>query len=180
MPRGGPPPCAWTSLGVKPHGSVLAHAWLRANRAHACSALPLGEASLLCPNGLAAARVSRGVCHGGGPFWGCPKGQNAARCSNTGKTVLWGRPCLALRPVRAIAFGQGVRGTALGGVRRGNAARFANTAKTVLWGSRGRAREGGRAGWGRGREEGWGGREGGRVRVRERESAGRSSSSSPA
>ena len=44
--------------------------WLRASRAHACSALPLGEAFLLCPTGLAAARVSRGVCHRGGPFLG--------------------------------------------------------------------------------------------------------------
>ena len=31
------------------------------------------------PQGLAAARVSRGVCHRGGPFLGCPKGQSAAR-----------------------------------------------------------------------------------------------------
>ena len=92
--------------------------WLRANGARACSALPLGESFLLCPKRLAAARVSRGVCHRGGPFFGgCPKGQNAARFANTAKTVLWGRPCLALRPVRAFAFGQGVRGTALGGVR---------------------------------------------------------------
>ena len=44
--------------------------WLRASRVHACSALPLGEAFLLCPKGLAAARVSRGVCHGGGSFLG--------------------------------------------------------------------------------------------------------------
>ena len=34
-----------------------------------------------------------------------------------GKQCCGGRPCLALRPARAFAFGQGVRGTALGGVR---------------------------------------------------------------
>ena len=56
----------------------------------------------------------------GCPFSGCPKGRNAARFSNTANTVLWGRPCLALHPVRAFAFGQGVRGTALGGVRPWN------------------------------------------------------------
>ena len=54
------------------------------------------------------------------PFSGCPKGRNAARFSNTANAVLWGRPCLALHPVRAFAFGQGVRGTALGGVRPWN------------------------------------------------------------
>ena len=26
VPRGGPPPCAWTSFGVKPYGGALAHA----------------------------------------------------------------------------------------------------------------------------------------------------------
>ena len=50
------------------------------------------------------------------PLLGCPKGRNAARFANAANTVLWGRPCLALRPARAFAFGQGVRGTALGGV----------------------------------------------------------------
>ena len=54
------------------------------------------------------------------PFLGRPSGRNAARFANTAKTVLWGRPCLALRPSRAFAFGQGVRGAALGGVRPWN------------------------------------------------------------
>ena len=37
----------------------------------------------------------------------------------SGVQVLWGRPCLVLEPVRAFAFGQGVRAPTLGGVRPG-------------------------------------------------------------
>ena len=38
----------------------------------------------------------------------------------SGVQVLWGRPCLVLEPVRAFAFGQGVRAPTLGGVRPGD------------------------------------------------------------
>ena len=38
----------------------------------------------------------------------------------SGVQVLWGRPCLMLEPVRAFAFGQGVRAPTLGGVRPGD------------------------------------------------------------
>jgi len=37
-----------------------------------------------------------------------------------GVQVLWGRPCLVLEPVRACAFGRGVRAPTLGGVRPGD------------------------------------------------------------
>jgi hypothetical protein len=41
------------------------------------------------------------------------------RSDVSGVQVLWGRPCLVLEPVRAFAFGQGVRAPTLGGVRLG-------------------------------------------------------------
>ena len=42
------------------------------------------------------------------------------RSDVSGMQVLWGRPCLVLEPVRAFAFGQGVRAPTLGGVRPGD------------------------------------------------------------
>ena len=80
--------------------------WLRANRDHACSAPLLGEASLLRPKGLAATRAYRGVCHGRVPFSGCPKGRNAARFSNTAKTVLWGGRAWRCRSGKVFGGGQ--------------------------------------------------------------------------
>ena len=51
----------------------------------------------------------------------CPLcGADLACLRWSGVQALWGRPCLVLEPVRAFAFGQGVRAPTLGGVRLGD------------------------------------------------------------